>query len=200
MKNKIFGPFKGVVTFAFAQDETAALCVRDGDKVFEVETTYPRKKGALPRDGDTAIYYLDNNGTPVFVFVPETLFAFAESGEQLIDTEKMPRIVNILLEMYPELAGAGAEKTMDVLKVTQRPEVLLAIIKENRKECRFSLFGHDQAVPLYIAEGLLLDFYAGMSLDEPGKEDLPFSRTLRVAEVFSMKKEKILEFCKNYEL
>lgn len=113
----------------------------------------------------------------------------------IVQNNQLPKIVDLMHQMYPILAEDRIAATINVLKVTQNiQELENAVSGGSTQYERLQRYGCQWELPCWIAKAIICDLKKGIDIDNPSRQDLRESEVLRVAETFQCPKETIDAF------
>ena len=97
-----------------------------------------------------------------------------DKGEKLLELEKLPRIIEILLglSMYYGKRREAVEKSLDILRLSQDPEAIDALFSVRPEKLDELLGGEDMLFAVQIADAMLALKLAGADLEHPRRRDL----------------------------
>lgn len=115
--------------------------------------------------------------------------------KEMVAENRLPKIVKLMHQMYPNLDGELIDSTLKVLYVTQNIDELTRATQGymSRQE-RSVRYGCEWELPYFIARGLVYDLCAGIDVDNPTREDLQNSEVFRVAIIYQCPKSKVKKF------
>ena len=114
---------------------------------------------------------------------------------EMVQNGRLPKIVGLLQQLYPELPEERVAATVGVLRVTQNTEELEdAVQGGTTKSDRLERYGSEWQLPCWIAKAILYDVRAGIDVDNPTRDDLRKSAVFRVASTYQCPTERIEEF------
>ena len=146
----------------------------------------------------------------------------------IIQSKKLPKIVMLLSEIYPDFAEENISKRItESLNVINKVSYLMldgfhvAVIDSLlditcghggsfgsnfcsrfyplcNKDTREDFWGTRWELPCFITAGLLEDFMNGVDVDNPTAEDLKKSKVIEVARIYQCPQEKIDGFVTTY--
>lgn len=123
----------------------------------------------------------------------QRLAAYAEqvAGKiaEMVQNNRLPKIVALMHQMYPVLAGDRIASAIRVLKVTQDTQELEETVQGGTPQERLVRYGSRWELPCWIAKAIIYDLRKGIDLDNPSREDLRESAVFRVAETYQCPRE-----------
>lgn len=179
-------------------------------------------------NGETFTVHRREDGQPVLIFLSDDQgqplkngLLWLEKGSETLKLQKLPRVVEILLELssYYGKRRALVEKALEVLKLTQDAETIDALFSM-KAENLYALLGdmfeplpqataislsrsfrlavvEDCLIPVQIADCLLSMSASGVDLENPRKRDL--RHILYLALMHGESKETVNDFIDRYE-
>lgn len=100
---------------------------------------------------------------------------------RIVSEKKLPKIVDLAIEASPafksEKIRARISHALKVLAVTSNPRELQNALFES-KSYREDRFGSPWELPVFVAQGIVLDLLEGRDVDEPTASDVRDSRTI----------------------
>lgn len=114
---------------------------------------------------------------------------------EIVQNNRLPKIVGLLQEMYPDLIAERVAATVGVLRVTRdTKELERAVHGGATKSDRLERYGSEWELPCWIAKAIIYDLHAGIDVDNPTRDDLRKSEVFKVASTYQCPKERIEEF------
>lgn len=118
-----------------------------------------------------------------------------EKIAEMVQNSRLPKIVGLLQEMYPDLPEERVASTVGVLRVTQDTKELEDAVQGGAtKSDRRERYGSEWELPCWIAKAIIYDLRAGIDVDNPTRDDLRKSEVFKVASTYQCPKERIEEF------
>ncbi len=102
-----------------------------------------------------------------------------ECVKYIVEAGRLPKIVDLAIECSPAFKSEEIrnriKKALDVLKVTSSPKELQEALFAS-KEFRKAKFGCEWELPVFVAQGIVLDLLEGRSVLYPRAEDIRNSK------------------------